>query len=135
MSSLSFRRALAALALGLVLLSPWASASEIPGRAGQASLSFVQEIQAAMGPLWGGLLRWLQNGGAMAPDRESAKNGCVPDPNGRCTQERIPTAVVAPTCENGAWVDPNGRCVGRSAVNSSCENGSSLDPFGRCTNL
>lgn len=102
MSSLSFRRTLAALVLGLVLLSPWASASEIRGRMAHRSSMVTQVVPVTLGSMWNGFLRWIMT-------------RVTTGPNG--------------ACENGTWVDPNGRC---SVPTVTMDAGCSPDPNGRC---
>jgi hypothetical protein len=119
MSSLSFRRAAAALVLGLTLLSPWASASELRSRAARRSGPAVaREAQVVFWQLWEGLASLWSKAGASA------------DPNGLLGGQPT-TSSSAGFCENGGSLDPNGRCT-RSAVEA--ENGCSADPFGRCSN-
>lgn len=102
MSSLSFRRVLAALALGLVLLTPWASASEIRGRAGHSSSMVTQAVPVTLGAMWEDFLRWIMN--KTTPGLHGA-------------------------CENGTWIDPNGRCFVSTVTTDA---GCSPDPNGRC---
>ena len=117
MSSLSFRRAAAALVLGWTLLSPWASASELRSRAAHhAGPTVTQEVRGAFGQLWGvfaGL--WSKAGGSLDP------SGLLSSP---------PTPSSAGFCDAGGSLDPDGRCS-RSAV--TADNGCSGDPNGRCT--
>jgi hypothetical protein len=122
MSSLSFRRAAVALALGSILLSPWASASELRSRAHRSGSSVTQEVQGVFGQVWG-ILTGLLN-----------KNGGSIDPFGALGSHPT-TSSSAGFCENGMSIDPNGRCVSQTATTNSstvCENGGSIDPNGRC---
>jgi hypothetical protein len=98
MSNLSFRRAAVALALGLILLSPWASASELRSRAHRSGPAVAQEVQGVFGQLWGILAGFLN------------KNGGSIDPNGVLGSQPT-TSSSAGFCENGMSIDPNGRCV------------------------
>ena len=70
MSSPSFRRAAAVLVLGLILLTPWASASGPRSRATHRSgPSVVQEEQGVWGKVWGILASlWSKNGGSADPN-------------------------------------------------------------------
>ena len=123
MSSLSFRRAAAALILGWTLLSPWASASELRSRAAHhASPTVTQEVRGVFGQVWGVFASlW-------------SKAGVSIDPNGLLTSQPA-TSSSAGFCDAGGSLDPNGRCS-RSTSSSAgfCDNGGSIDPFGRCSN-
>jgi hypothetical protein len=118
MSSLSFRRAAAALVLGWTLLSPWASASELRSRAAhRTGPTVTQEVRGVFGQIWGVFASlWSKNGGSLDP------NGLLSSP---------PTTSSAGFCDNGMSIDPDGRCS-RSAI--TADAGCSADPDGRCTN-
>jgi hypothetical protein len=118
MSSLSFRRAAAALVLGLTLLSPWASASELRSHAAHRNGPTVtQEVRGVFGQLWGALASiW-------------SKAGVSIDPNGLLSSPPATSSSVG-FCDNGMSIDPDGRCS-RSTV--TADNGCSGDPNGRCT--
>ncbi len=99
MSSLSFRRAVVALVLGLTLVSPWVSASELRSRVSHRSgPSVAQEVGGVFGQLWGALANFWSKA------RGSA------DPNGLLTSQPTTSSSAGP-CENGMSIDPNGRCV------------------------
>ena len=94
MSSFSFRRTVLALILGMTLVSPWASASELRSRAAHRSAQgVVQEARGLFGSLWGVFVGAWTKAGASA------------DPNGAITNGTLPN------CENGGSLDPNGRCT------------------------
>lgn len=98
MSTLSFRRAAAALVLGCTLLSPWASASELRSRAARRpSRTVTHQAQGIVG-LWGVLASlW-------------SKAGVSIDPDGLLGSQ--PTASSsAGFCDNGMSIDPSGRCA------------------------
>jgi hypothetical protein len=97
MSSFSFRRAVLALVLGMALVSPWASASELRSRAAhRPAQGVVQEARELFGSLWGIFAgAWI-------------KNGASADPFGGRSQASTSTTS---NCEAGASADPNGRCV------------------------
>ncbi len=99
MSTLSFRRAAAALVLGLTLLSPWASASELRSRAARRpSPTFTQNVQVVFGQFWVVLAgSWSKAGASADPD---VLLGSQPT-----------TSNSAGFCDNGGSLDPNGRCV------------------------
>ncbi len=98
MSSLSFRRAAVALVLGLILLSPWASASELRSRATHRSVPFVvQEVRGVFGQLWG-ILAGLWS-----------KAGCSADPDGLLMSQST-TSSSSVFCDAGGSADPFGRC-------------------------
>jgi hypothetical protein len=113
MSSLSFRRAVVALALGWILVSPLASA-ELGGRTvHRRSPSATQEVPGVFGQLWEALVSLFSKVGSQ-PVNSSVK-----------------------ACDNGMTIDPDGRCNSQPYTSSStafCENGASADPFGRCPN-
>jgi hypothetical protein len=71
-----------------------------------------------LGRAWGSLVGfWLDN-------------GCIADPNGRCT-----TSPAKPATDNGCGADPNGRCATAPATRHpapTADNGCSADPDGRC---
>jgi hypothetical protein len=98
MSNLSFRRAAVALALGLILLSPWASASELRSRAHRSGPAVAQEVQGVFGQIWGILAGFLSKAGASA------------DPNGLIGSQPT-TSSSATLCDAGGSLDPDGRCV------------------------
>jgi hypothetical protein len=98
MSNLSFRRAVIALALGLILLSPWASASELRSRAHRSSPSVAQEVQGVFGQLWVILSGFLSKAGGSL------------DPNGFLGSQPT-TSSSAVLCDAGASADPFGRCT------------------------
>jgi hypothetical protein len=99
MSSLSFRRAVVALVLGLTLVSPWASASELRSRfAHRSGPSVAQEVGGVFEQLWGALASFW------------SKAGCSADPDGLLSSHPITSSSAGP-CENGMSIDPNGRCV------------------------
>ncbi len=99
MSSLSFRRAAAALVLGWTLLSPWASASELRSRAAhRTGPTVTQEVRGVFGQIWGVFASlW-------------SKAGVSIDPDGLLWSQPA-TSSSAGFCDNGASADPNGRCV------------------------
>jgi hypothetical protein len=115
MSSLSFRRAVVALALGWILVSPLASA-ELGGRTvHRRSPSVTQEVPGVFGQLWASFVSlWGKNGasadpfGLLGSQSLSSTNapdaGCSADPDGRCS----PSATAT---DAGCSADPNGRCV------------------------
>ena len=99
MSSLSFRRAAAALVLGWTLLSPWASASELRSRAAhRAGPTVTQEVRGVFGQIWGVFASlW-------------SKNGASADPFGLLSSQPT-TSSSAGFCDNGGSIDPDGRCA------------------------
>jgi hypothetical protein len=120
MSSPSFRRAAVVLVLGLILLSPWASASGPRSRATHRSgPSVVQEEQGVWGKVWGILASLWSKDGARA------------DPDGLLSG-RPATSNSARFCDNGMSIDPDGRCVNPAITAGFCDNGGSIDPDGRC---
>ncbi|MEO6192954.1 MAG: hypothetical protein ABIS20_08095 [Thermoanaerobaculia bacterium] len=95
MSSLSFRRAAAALVLGWTLLTPWASASEL--RSHRTGPTVTQEVRGVLGQIWGVFASlWSKAGGSLDPD------GLLNSP---------PTTSSVGFCDNGMSIDPNGRCT------------------------
>jgi hypothetical protein len=116
MSSLSFRRAVVALALGWILVSPLASA-ELGGRAPhRPSPAVTQEVQGVFGQLWEALAcLW-------------GKNGASADPFGSLGGQPV-TSSSAGFCDNGMSIDPNGGCSHSAFM---ADAGCSGDPNGRC---
>lgn len=110
MSSPSFRRAAAALVLGLLLLSPWASASGPRTHASHRSGQAVSQAQGVWGQIWMALTSLWSKAGASA------------DPDG----------LLGGFCDNGMSIDPSGRCVSSATTAGYCDAGGSLDPNGRC---
>jgi hypothetical protein len=102
MSHRSLRSGIAVLVLALILVAPWASASQPRGRrvvhpAEAASISMswnhlAQILQRLFTGLW-------------------AKNGCRMDPFGRPVCEQDPDPTSQSQGEAGCQVDPNGGCV------------------------
>lgn len=99
MSSLSFRRSVIALVLGMTLVSSLASASELRSRpAHRSARTAAQEVQGVFGSLWGIFIGvWSKNGGSL-------------DPNGVRSSQPAPVNSSV-TCENGGSIDPFGRCA------------------------
>lgn len=99
MSTLSFRRSVAALVLGLTLLSPWASASELRSRAThRTGPTVTQEVRGVFGQIWGVFASlWSKNGGSI-------------DPDGLLSSQPT-TGSSTGFCDNGGSIDPNGRCI------------------------
>ena len=101
MSSLSFRRAVVALALGWILVSPLSSA-ELGGRAGhRSSPTVTQEVRGVFGQLWEMLVSLLGKAGCSA-DPDGLLGG---SPDAGCSVD--PSATLA---DNGCSADPDGRC-------------------------
>jgi hypothetical protein len=116
MSSLSFRRAVVALALGWTLVSPLASA-ELGGRTvHHRSPSATREVPGVFGQLWEALVSLF------------SKAGCSVDPNG-LVGSQPPNSSSARSCENGMTIDPDGHCAPSA---TAADAGCSADPDGRC---
>jgi len=93
----SVRRIIVALALGAVLLTPWAAAAEPRAATSRGQLPQVAELPLN---LMKRLLYFF--------DQVLAKTGCSLDPNGTCTtgQASGPTGQG----DSGCGIDPNGTC-------------------------
>jgi hypothetical protein len=116
MSSLSFRSAVVALALGWTLVSPLASA-ELGGRtAHRRGPSAMQEVPGVFGQLWEALVSLF------------SKAGCSADPNGLVGSQPVTGSSIF-SCENGGSLDPNGHC---SSSVAPADAGCSADADGRC---
>jgi hypothetical protein len=108
MTSSTFRRLIAVVALGIVLGMPLTS---MAGLRAAAPRSESQEITPApLGWFWALLTRnWT-------------KEGCLIDPFGRCVKNRWVTT------KDGCSVGSNGKCL--PVIQT--KNGCSIDPYGRC---
>lgn len=104
------------LAVLLLLIAPWASASPRHGSTQPARASFGIEIPDVLSLAWK-----VITGGWM-------KEGCNIDPFGRC--------VTPVQTKTGCTIEPDGRCIPTSAPVSSPLNsadlGCQIDPGGRC---
>lgn len=97
MTSSTFRRLIAVIALGAFLGMPLTSMA-VPRLAAPRSES--REITpASLGWLWGLLTgKWT-------------KEGCLIDPFGRCRDSQTAPGSQVVTPKNGCSVDPYGRCI------------------------
>lgn len=73
------------------------------------------EATAPLASLWG----WLSH--------VWAKNGCMIDPNGRCSLGTVPSGA-----DNGCGIDPHGGCHPVASPLPTADNGCGIDPWGRC---
>jgi len=93
----SFRRVILALALGVVLLSPWAAAAAPRMRTEPRPLPSAAELPLDfMSRVWNLVNRVL------------AKNGCWIDPHGICTTSQGSDPTVQG--DTGCGLDPYGIC-------------------------
>lgn len=115
MTSSTFRRLIAVVALGVFLGMPLTS---MAGSHAAAPRSESREITPApLGWLWGLLTgKWT-------------KEGCTIDPYGRClSSQTAPGSQLTP--KEGCSIDPYGRCL--NGPQDTSDAGCSIDPYGRC---
>lgn len=109
-----FRRKIAVLLLGAVLVAPWVSAESRQENASRRPV----EAWNLFARLWGALTAiWSENGCSIDPDggcagatgtsstNEAQDEGCTIDPDGRCVPE-----VQHAGPDEGCSIDPNGGC-------------------------
>jgi hypothetical protein len=102
MSSRPFRSRIALFVLVLILVAPWASASQLQGRhAGHSPKATSNPV--SWSPLE--ILRGLFT-------RSWNKNGCSIDPFGNTVCQPVQGATPASQQDAGCQVDPNGSCIG-----------------------
>ena len=99
MSRRTIRSRIALVVLSLVLVAPWASASQPQSRRTERSPG----VMSSSLP-W----RLMEILRGLFPS-SWAKNGCSADPDGRPVCQQVPSTPTT-TSENGCSLDPDGRC-------------------------